>query len=245
MRPVPQKPLSAREIEQLDKFLLADDGLEATMDVSTLDGFLCAVLSGPKLIMPSEWMRWVWDMEGGEQAPAFRSEKQAQRILSLLMRHANDIADTLTYAPQDYEPLFYEREVEGRTVSIVDEWCCGYIKGISLDVPGWQPLLDVQPDWFEVVHPYGTERGWERLKTLVDSHIDRSARHRAYVDQIAPAVRNIHAYWLARRTAPTGEMTGGPQQRLRKGSLPGRNDPCPCGSGKKFKRCHGTPETLH
>ena len=57
MRPVPQKPLSAKEIEQLNRFLLADDDLEATMDVSTLDGFLCAVLSGPMLIMPSEWMR--------------------------------------------------------------------------------------------------------------------------------------------------------------------------------------------
>jgi uncharacterized protein len=34
------------------------------MDVSTLDGFLCAVLSGPNVIMPSEWMRWVWDVYG-------------------------------------------------------------------------------------------------------------------------------------------------------------------------------------
>jgi hypothetical protein len=26
----------------------------------------------------------------------------------------------------------------------------------------------------------------------------------------------------------------------------GRNDPCPCGSGKKFKRCHGAPDiALH
>ena len=24
-----------------------------------------------------------------------------------------------------------------------------------------------------------------------------------------------------------------------KGPQPGRNDPCPCGSGKKFKKCHG------
>jgi SEC-C motif-containing protein len=24
-----------------------------------------------------------------------------------------------------------------------------------------------------------------------------------------------------------------------KGAQPGRNDPCPCGSGKKFKKCHG------
>ena len=61
------------------------------MDVSTLDGFLCAVLSGPNVIKPSEWMRWIWDMEEGEQTPKFTSEKQAQRILGLLMRHANDI----------------------------------------------------------------------------------------------------------------------------------------------------------
>ncbi|MBR5398516.1 MAG: SEC-C domain-containing protein [Bacteroidales bacterium] len=24
-----------------------------------------------------------------------------------------------------------------------------------------------------------------------------------------------------------------------KDKVPGRNDPCPCGSGKKFKHCHG------
>jgi uncharacterized protein len=26
---------------------------------------------------------------------------------------------------------------------------------------------------------------------------------------------------------------------LRKAAEPGRNDPCPCGSGKKYKKCHG------
>ena len=28
-------------------------------------------------------------------------------------------------------------------------------------------------------------------------------------------------------------------QQLRKAKKVGRNDPCPCGSGKKFKHCHG------
>ena len=28
---------------------------------------------------------------------------------------------------------------------------------------------------------------------------------------------------------------------LRSGDEPGRNDPCPCGSSKKYKRCHGAP----
>jgi uncharacterized protein len=26
---------------------------------------------------------------------------------------------------------------------------------------------------------------------------------------------------------------------IRKGAQPGRNEPCPCGSGKKYKKCHG------
>ncbi len=30
-----------------------------------------------------------------------------------------------------------------------------------------------------------------------------------------------------------------PQQPIVREKLPGRNDPCPCGSGKKFKNCHG------
>jgi uncharacterized protein len=28
-------------------------------------------------------------------------------------------------------------------------------------------------------------------------------------------------------------------QTLRRPELPGRNDPCHCGSGKKYKKCHG------
>src|SRR6266436_4625973 len=129
----------------------------------------------------------------------YQSEKQAQRILDLLMRHANDIAVTLTQFPQYYEPLFLERDHKGRTVSIVDEWCCGYVKGIALDPSGWHPLFEAHPDWFEAIHLYGTERGWDRLKELVEAYQDADARHQAFVELIAPAARNVHAYWLARR----------------------------------------------
>src|SRR5712672_289124 len=145
MRPIKSGPLTNQEIEELDAFLLSDDDLENAMDVSSLDGFLCAALSGPNVIMPSEWMRWVWDNKEGKQSPKFTSEKQAQRILGLLMAHANGIAVTLTQFPHYYEPLFLERDIKGHTVSIVDEWCCGYVKGIALDPPGWRPLVKAQP----------------------------------------------------------------------------------------------------
>ncbi|MBI2677283.1 MAG: preprotein translocase subunit SecA [Candidatus Koribacter versatilis] len=40
------------------------------------------------------------------------------------------------------------------------------------------------------------------------------------------------------RMAGSGDQTP-VQQVKREGSKVGRNDPCPCGSGKKFKKCHG------
>lgn len=40
------------------------------------------------------------------------------------------------------------------------------------------------------------------------------------------------------RMAGAGERE--PVQRVvRSGAKVGRNDPCPCGSGKKYKKCHG------
>ena len=51
---------------------------------------------------------------------------------------------------------------------------------------------------------------------------------------------NIHAFWLPLREAThEREMS----QRLR--TKVGRNEPCPCGSGKKFKKCCGFASELH
>jgi preprotein translocase subunit SecA len=46
-----------------------------------------------------------------------------------------------------------------------------------------------------------------------------------------------------RREQQEMRMAGGatmekPQQVVRREKI-GRNDPCPCGSGKKYKKCHG------
>ena len=163
VRPIESGPLTDQEVEELNAFWLAEDGLENAMDVSTFDGFICAVLWAPNTIMPSEWMRWVWDQKEGEQSPEFASEKQAKRILSLLIGHANVLAFTLTHGPQHYEPLFYSHKIEGNSVPIIDEWCCGYVKGIALDPEGWQPLIDARPDWFEVIHLYGTKGAAEGI----------------------------------------------------------------------------------
>ncbi|QBE62929.1 preprotein translocase subunit SecA [Pseudoduganella lutea] len=39
--------------------------------------------------------------------------------------------------------------------------------------------------------------------------------------------------------APTAHPAGMPEAQVQMGAKVGRNDPCPCGSGKKYKACHG------
>ncbi len=46
-----------------------------------------------------------------------------------------------------------------------------------------------------------------------------------------------------RRGRPSGEgRAGGGRTPAKAAAKVGRNDPCPCGSGKKYKKCHGASE---
>lgn len=237
------QPLTRAEIEQLNDFLSSDSVPEEAMDVSMADGFITALASGPNLMMPSTMLRWIWDAEHGERSPMFENAEESKHIVSLIIRHWNDVNDTLNHAPNEYEPLIFERESNGRNISIIDEWCSGYSKGIAIDRAAWAPLISQHAEWFTVITLYGTESGWDELKRRQDS-LDR---HQAFADSLASSVSNIHRYWLEQRRLQIarGEVPGmiGRPEPHRRGLKIGRNDPCPCGSGKKYKRCHGTVES--
>jgi len=239
-----QEPLSDAEIAKLDQFLMHAPGTNEAMDVSMLDGFLTAIVIGPKTVMPSEWMRWVWDTENGTESPEFESAGQAQEILGLLMRHMNDINATLTLSPGDYEPLLMENPNDGDPIPIIDEWCSGFMTGVQLDSTGWQPLLSKHPEWLAPMILYGTPEGWDALEKEKLS----LAEHKALADSLGDMVRELYAYWSGQRETQRASgcmpdvVRREPTRNVEK---VGRNERCPCGSGKKFKHCHGAPENLH
>ena len=239
-----QDPLSDEEIEELDDFLLDAEGIDESMNVSMLDGFLTALICAPKLILPSEWMRWVWDTEHGKDSPNFSSEDEAGRILSMLMRHMNDITRTLSQAPEYYEPLLLENINNGNPIPILDEWCMGFVKGMSLDEEGWSDIAVANPQWLSTIFLYGTEKGWETLLAKdipLEEHIEMSER-------LTTDVLNIYAGFQALRESQISQAR---PSTVSKRDLAADNDTqdpaglCPCGSGKKFKLCHGEPGRLH
>lgn len=234
-----EDPLTEEEIGELDRFLRDADGLDSSMDISALDGFLTAIVCGPRLVMPGEWMRWVWDLEEGQDEPEFKDAAQAQRIVGLLMRQMNGIAETLLHAPEHYEPLISENPNGGDPIPIIDEWCLGFMKGVDLDAEGWLIFTVGRPDWLSTMVLYGTSEGREALKAKNLS----DAEHEALADGLAETVRNIHALSIELRLKQKAEgAVSGKARRepVRNAGKVGRNAPCPCGSGKKFKQCHGS-----
>lgn len=207
------------------------------MDTSMLDGYLAAIASGPNLDMPDPMFRWIWDTENGEDSPEFKDQVEASEIIGLILRHYQNVNDTLN--DRVYEPLILQRKFKRRMVPIIDEWCMGYCIGINADLEAWQPLIDANPELFKIILLYGTEDGWATLekKQLTEK------RHDAAADSLAHSALAIHAYWLElRRQGPNrGDDPGIMPSRepVRAPVKVGRNEPCPCGSGKKFKHCHG------
>ena len=222
----PDIALSDAELDRLELLLGSDDMPETVMDISMLDGFFTALLSGPNLVLPTQALPWIWDSEDGKAQPRFKGKQQAEELMALLMRYWNTLASTLSEHPNDYAPLIYmDGEGEERE-AIIEEWCSGYVLGLAQDPKGWGPMLEEPSDELSLIMLYGTEEGWAQLG---DQQLD-DAYHRDAADALADCALAIYAYWRQAKAPP-----------IRNTAKVGRNDACPCGSGKKYKLCHGAP----
>jgi uncharacterized protein len=208
-------PLSDDEYEALGALLGAPGAGAGLPDVSTLEGFLTALVVAPGLTPPSAWLPRVWDAGAGTA--------DTQRALGLVLRHYNHLAQWLMEDAASFEPIFYCGPEWG-----IAAWCQGFLAGMELDAAGWAPLLASQPQWFAPMQQLAASASGQPAMT--DAETER------WMDAVAPAVIAINATRLQQASGAAG--TARPVQR----DTPkvGRNDPCPCGSGKKYKKCCGS-----
>ncbi|NVK89639.1 MAG: UPF0149 family protein [Gammaproteobacteria bacterium] len=208
-------PLNERELDSLEASL---QELKA-MDLSTFDGFCTALVSSPQLLGSEVWL---------PQVLSTTSSEQAQAIIPMLVRHLNGIESILSRAPEQFDPIFRERDLHDSIDLVVENWCRGYTKGIALNASDWQSA-DLQAMLYPILIFSGGAGAKVRMQSSRQQILDWKA-------QIAPAARALYQHWFTQRE-DRQSMRQVPYQRS--AEKVGRNETCPCGSGRKFKLCCG------
>jgi uncharacterized protein len=230
-----QQGLSEAELERLTALLAANRNPGA-LSLEGIDGLFCALIANPALVMPHEYLPVILGGTLGEGG-LLGELAGVQEMMGLLMRLWNAIA-------QDFERETFHvarRNEPGEDGVPSRAWARGYMHGVRLARKGWTRILhdereelvryvpivagEVDPDWPK--EPL-TE---EQSSPMWTDMLAGAARAYRYFRED----RLAYAQAAARRAPPEPYERAGPKV--------GRNDACPCGSGKKYKRCCGAPES--
>jgi uncharacterized protein len=161
----------------------------------------------------------------GSEEPLFADESKRVEMESVILRLYADIVQTLSAGEWTIAPLFWETN-EG--VELADDWSEGFLDAIHLRIDAWEPLFMHRRE-SECLMPIlihcTTPDGEPYLPAELTDDEELMAK---MPDLIPHAVDRINMFWRERALRP---------EPIRSEPKVGRNDPCPCGSGKKFKRC--------
>ncbi len=187
-------------------------------------GVMHAVASAPSVLPPSAWLKLVLP-KGVPHA----SKVKAERVLALLLRLSHEVVADLGRHESMVPPPDEEAACES--------FAKGYVAGAEID-PAWREDADrwttmlgmaylagrldvIPPDRLAALEATGKDAIRQKLDATVATTHDTFALVRG-ADSPPHAAAAAH---------PKTPVTTAP------GSAVGRNDACPCGSGKKYKKC--------
>lgn len=198
----------------------------AELTVPWLDGYLVAVAVSPEVVPQQEWLAFIWD--GSE--PAY-DDADTARVVEIMLSRLEDIVDRV----QDgsYQPRLGQAADGGiAAADSAGEWADGFMAGYGLRSTAWMPLLRQQngPEFLLPIVALCRDSD-EIAAVQLDAELEIEIHEHAPV-MLRECVLDIADFWRERhykrhRTRHPGM------------SAPGRNAPCPCGSGRKFKKCCG------
>ena len=227
-------PLTDSDLDRLEQ-LLEDDVFQGdAMRLDEIQAMLCAIVSGPVPVAPAVWLP-----EALGKGLADASDPQVVEAIELLMRLNNDLAASLL-EDETISPILYPLDESGEEYDYL-AWADTYIFGAGL-ADDWFDLAGKHADDLsELLEPMFLLNGM--LKEDVEKSGERwfspaeEARLVADIQENLPViVQTLYNFWRNKRTGRTVRNEE---------SKSGRNDPCPCGSGRKFKQCCGRPDKLN
>lgn len=235
-------PLSAVELEALDAFLASDATSDETMLLDRLDGYFTAIAIAPTGLNPSQWYAGIWGPHA-DDAPHFESLEQAQHVMQAIMRFYNGIIGSLEEDADTHRPIFqvFVSDESGAEYIDAEMWACGFMEGVDLCLSHWRPLFDDAQgrEWIEPIRLLGAFDLSDGELKFSETPEQRDVLAR----QIPESLAAIYRFWLPHREAAHELLMASTVRREH--PKVGRNDPCPCGSGKKFKKCCGGTPTAH
>jgi uncharacterized protein len=213
----------------LEEFLASPEASADSPSLLEMDGYMTAVIIGPELIMPSEWMTDLWPEPFG-----FKDAEEAQKITSALMEYYNGIVRHLEGPPENYRPLYLpEDPAQPATVERAAEWSQGFWNAITRH-PGWRPIIEDKDARCLLVPILAFAKTPDETALIKYTRRQHEEMLEDAVDKIAEFLLLIRQYWQEYNASHDEPDHPVRSQRV------GRNDPCPCGSGKKYKRCCGS-----
>jgi uncharacterized protein len=217
MKQATMKRLSSSELDQLGRFL---DGSPGAMPLGQAQGFLAAMASTPEMVMPSTWLPMVI----GE--PDLTSTDAASDAASLVLRLYNQILDDLNA----HRPVSPDEEKD------LSLWCRGYLAGTALD-EHWR----ADETAVTALFPFAVLSGKFNLVgeedddgNIIEDPTPHLERCRAMLPELQLQLHQHWTDWRKEHLVPPGAAA-----RQRTARKVGRNAKCPCGSGRKYKRCCG------
>ncbi|ATE59608.1 YecA/YgfB family protein [Thauera sinica] len=238
--------MSDEAFEALEEILTSDIVPEDCMDLEMLDGFLAGVLLSPRVIPVERWLPAVWSAH--EDDVGFGSGSGVQRAIRLVLSYYNEMATTLGLDEEEeacWEPFCFAI-ADGDTLRLGEEWIEGFAHGLELWPQDWEQGLSedtieaVQSTLDEVLAPWrpGGDGEDDEVPSLADGDVDDETRL-GWLAEVGEGVNDIFAHWRDIGLPPPQPLEIELPPQAAAGTEPGRNDPCSCGSGKKYKKCCG------
>jgi len=229
------EPLTETELDRLGDLLLGrvdedaagPDSDEGILDVAELDGLLVAVACAPDMIPPSRWLPVIW----GDFPP---SEATLPELMDLLMRHYNSVNGAVMAEPPQCGPLVSERMGPEGPVVIVADWCDGFMMGVGLAHDAWEAADEQVREAVGLISLWTGASDYAMFDLPIEEQPDDPVA--VICECIAVVSEHRRASFASQAGfAPQGgHAAQGPVLRPPK---VGRNQSCPCGSGRKYKHC--------
>jgi uncharacterized protein len=245
--PPPAVPLSDADLDEWGGMLAADWAPDEVMDLEEIDGLLAGLLCGPRLVMPSAAIAAIF----GDEELVWPDQATAARFHDLLMRRWNEIAAALAAPierlddPRAYVPLLTEWDESedaiqkalaageiDRLPQYGELWALGFMHAVKMAQDDWSDVPEGDEDGARLI-----DEALAAIMALVPDEDDPGAgssieeRDELVADALV-AVYDLCDYWKQ-----VNFERDRVKEPVRRAPKIGRNDPCPCGSGKKFKAC--------